>query len=254
MAACADPGRFIHQPVACGTAGREGGIEIGHPVADMMDARSAPLQELRDRAVGGAGLEQFDIRLAEGERDDAGTVGFLGVPGDEAEDVCIERQRGFNALHRDADVGDTGLVGHGRWVSGGRRRILRRGGVRVLLKISGKDQERMASANVVNVTDKDFATQIEQAKGLSIVDFWAVWCGPCQAIAPVIDQLADQYAGKIKVAKLDTDTNQNTAVRFNVRSIPTIMLFKDGKHVDTIIGADPRIKTILEGKIQQHMG
>ncbi len=111
----------------------------------------------------------------------------------------------------------------------------------------------MASANVVNVTDKDFSTQIEQAKGLAIVDFWAVWCGPCQAIAPVIEQIADQYAGKIKVAKLDTDTNQNTAVRFNVRSIPTIMLFKDGKHVDTIIGADPRIKSILEGKIQQHM-
>lgn len=110
----------------------------------------------------------------------------------------------------------------------------------------------MASSNVLNVTDTNFVAEIEQAKGLALVDFWAVWCGPCQVIAPVIEQLAEQMAGKVKFAKLDTDTNQNTAVRFNVRSIPTIMFFKDGKHVDTVIGADPRIKTILEAKIQQH--
>jgi thioredoxin 1 len=111
----------------------------------------------------------------------------------------------------------------------------------------------MTNANIVVVTDTTFTAEIEQLSGLAMVDFWAVWCGPCQAIAPVIDQLADQYAGKVKVAKLDTDNNQNTAVRFNVRSIPTIMFFKDGKHVDTVIGADPRIKTILEGKIKQHL-
>jgi thioredoxin len=111
----------------------------------------------------------------------------------------------------------------------------------------------MATEHIVNVTDASFNSEIEQVKGLALVDFWAVWCGPCQAIAPVIEQLAEQYAGKLKVAKLDTDSNQNTAVRFNVRSIPTIMFFKDGRHVDTVIGADPRIKTILEGKIQQHM-
>ncbi len=111
----------------------------------------------------------------------------------------------------------------------------------------------MASAHVVHVTDASFSSEIEQNKGLSLVDFWAVWCGPCQAIAPVVEQLAEQYAGKLKVAKLDTDANQNTAVRFNVRSIPTIMFFKDGKHVDTVIGADPRIKSVLDGKITQHL-
>ena len=111
----------------------------------------------------------------------------------------------------------------------------------------------MASANIVNVTDANFATEIQQMQGLALVDFWAVWCGPCQAIAPVVDQLADQYQGKLKVAKLDTDANQETAVKFNVRSIPTIMFFKNGKHVDTVVGADPRIKTILQGKIEQHL-
>src|SRR5512134_2476329 len=111
----------------------------------------------------------------------------------------------------------------------------------------------MASQHIVHVTDSTFTSEIEQAKGLALVDFWAVWCGPCQAIAPVVEQLAEQYAGKLNVAKLDTDSNQNTAVRFNVRSIPTIMFFKDGRHVDTVIGADPRIRTILEGKIQQHL-
>lgn len=112
----------------------------------------------------------------------------------------------------------------------------------------------MASANVVHVTDANFGSEIQQMQGLALVDFWAVWCGPCQAIAPVIDQLAESYSGKVKVAKLDTDSNQETAIKFNVRSIPTIMFFKDGKHVDTVVGADPRIKTILAGKIQQHLG
>lgn len=112
----------------------------------------------------------------------------------------------------------------------------------------------MASANVVHVTNDSFTNEIEQTKGLALVDFWATWCGPCQAIAPVIEQLAEQYRGKVKVAKLDTDANTDTAVRFNVRSIPTVMFFKDGKHIDTVIGADPRIKSILEGKIQQHLG
>ena len=111
----------------------------------------------------------------------------------------------------------------------------------------------MASANIINVTDANVATEIQQMQGLALVDFWAVWCGPCQAIAPVVDQLADQYQGKLKVAKLDTDANQETAVKFNVRSIPTIMFFKNGKHVDTVVGADPRIKTILQGKIEQHL-
>jgi len=103
----------------------------------------------------------------------------------------------------------------------------------------------------VEVTDANFATEIEEAKGLAIVDFWAAWCGPCRVVAPVIDELAREYAGKVKVAKLDVDSNQRTTVRFNVRSIPSILFFRDGKHVDTVIGAVP--KQHLERKIEEHL-
>ena len=111
----------------------------------------------------------------------------------------------------------------------------------------------MSNVNTLHVTDASFSAEVEQAPGLILVDFWATWCGPCQVIAPVVDQLANEYAGKIKVTKLDTDANQRTAMRFNVRSIPSILFFKNGKHVDTVIGADPRIKSILKGKIEQHL-
>lgn len=103
----------------------------------------------------------------------------------------------------------------------------------------------------VHVTDASFAAEIEQANGLVLVDFWAAWCGPCQIVAPILEQLAGEYAGRAKVTKLDVDANQRTAMRFNVRSIPSILFFKNGQHVDTVIGAVP--KATLEGKIKQHL-
>ena len=111
----------------------------------------------------------------------------------------------------------------------------------------------MATTNsqTVHVTDSSFTSEIEQVNGLVLVDFWATWCGPCQVVAPILDQLAGEYAGKAKVAKVDVDANQRTAMRFNVRSIPSILFFKDGRHVDTLVGAYP--KPIFEKKIQQHL-
>jgi thioredoxin 1 len=103
----------------------------------------------------------------------------------------------------------------------------------------------------VHVTDASFSSEIEQAGGLVLVDFWAAWCGPCHAVAPLLEQLAGEYAGKAKVAKVDVDANQRTAARFNVRSIPSILFFKNGKHVDTVVGSVP--KATLEGKIKQHL-
>jgi thioredoxin 1 len=104
-------------------------------------------------------------------------------------------------------------------------------------------------ALVQHLSDADFAPEVEQQEGLVLVDFWAPWCGPCRAVAPVLDRLAEDYAGRVRVRKLDTDQNQATARRFNIRSIPTLLLFRDGKLIDTVIGADPRLREILDEKI-----
>ena len=109
----------------------------------------------------------------------------------------------------------------------------------------------MSTTNALQVTDANFASEIEQSSGLVLVDFWATWCGPCQVVAPVLEQLAGEYTGRAKIAKLDVDSNQRTAMRFNVRSIPSILFFKNGQHVDTVVGAVP--KATLEGKIKQHL-
>lgn len=105
-------------------------------------------------------------------------------------------------------------------------------------------------SNAIAVTDSDFENQIEKHDGLAVVDFWATWCAPCRMIAPILDQLAVEYQGKAKVAKLDVDSNVKTASRFNVRSIPTILFFKDGKLVDQVVGAVP--KPQLELKFKEH--
>lgn len=109
----------------------------------------------------------------------------------------------------------------------------------------------MAVSDLVQLTDDAFEKEIGKHEGLALVDFWATWCGPCQIIAPVVEQLAQEYDGRVKIAKLDVDSNGQTAARFNVRSIPSILLFKNGEHVDTIVGAVP--KAHLVEKIEGHL-
>ena len=101
------------------------------------------------------------------------------------------------------------------------------------------------------VTDNDFPAVVEQGKGQVVVEFWAEWCGPCRAIAPALEQLAEEYRGRATIAKLDVDANPRSPMKFNVRSIPTLLFFRDGKHVDTVVGALP--KPALDAKIQQHL-
>jgi len=93
-------------------------------------------------------------------------------------------------------------------------------------------------AKPLALTDATFQDTI--AEGVTLVDFWAPWCGPCRMIAPIIDELAGEYEGKAKIAKVNTDEEQMTAVQFGIRSIPTLLIFKDGKPVDQIIGAVPK--------------
>ena len=107
------------------------------------------------------------------------------------------------------------------------------------------------STNLVTITDDNFKEQIEDHGGLSMVDFWAEWCGPCRLIAPFVSELADDFAGRVRVGKMDVDTNMSTSMRFGVRSIPSVLFFKDGQHVDTVVGAVPKAQ--LEQKIEQHL-
>lgn len=95
-------------------------------------------------------------------------------------------------------------------------------------------------AKPIVVTDDTFEQEVLKSDIPVVVDFWAIWCGPCRMIAPVVEELAEQYDGKVKFAKVDVDDQQKYAGQFGIRSIPTLLIFKDGKVVDQIIGAVPK--------------
>ncbi len=103
-------------------------------------------------------------------------------------------------------------------------------------------------AKALEVSDGTFEQEVLQSPVPVLVDFWAVWCGPCKAIAPVVEELAGEYEGRMKVMKLDVDDNPRTATTYGVQSIPTLLLFKDGKPAERIVGAVP--KTLLVDKIK----
>jgi thioredoxin 1 len=110
----------------------------------------------------------------------------------------------------------------------------------------------MASNDVVTLQDATFDAEVLKSDIPVLVDFWAVWCGPCKAIAPTVEELAKQYKGKVKIAKMDVDQYQQVPQQFGIRSIPTLLLFKGGRVVDTIVGAVPKSK--LEESLKKAIG
>ena len=97
-----------------------------------------------------------------------------------------------------------------------------------------------AAAGPVTVTDANFAAEVEASPTPVLLDLWAAWCGPCRMLAPVVDELASELAGRVKVGKLNVDENPSTAGRFGVRSIPTLLVFKHGREVDRLVGVLPK--------------
>lgn len=104
------------------------------------------------------------------------------------------------------------------------------------------------NALLVEGTDSNFDMEVLKSDLPVLVDFWAPWCGPCRMVGPIVEQLATELQGKLKVVKVNTDENQSVAVRYGIRSIPTLGIFKDGKVVDSVIGAVP--KQYLQDKVQ----
>ncbi|MBI4509521.1 MAG: thioredoxin [Deltaproteobacteria bacterium] len=109
----------------------------------------------------------------------------------------------------------------------------------------------MASADTIQFNDDDFDREVLKSETLVLVDFWAPWCGPCRALGPVVDQLAAQFRGKVRVGKVNIDDNHSTARRFGIKAVPTLMVFKDGKIVDQKVGSLP--KGHIEEMVNRHL-
>ena len=110
----------------------------------------------------------------------------------------------------------------------------------------------MAGNGIVEVTDANFDQDVLKSEQPVLVDFWAAWCGPCRAIAPIVDELATQYAGKVKIGKMDVDRNSATPMRYNVRGIPTLLIFKGGQVQEQLVGY--RAKEEIQKALEKHIG
>ncbi|MFZ5517153.1 MAG: thioredoxin [Candidatus Zhuqueibacterota bacterium] len=107
-------------------------------------------------------------------------------------------------------------------------------------------------SNLVTITEANFESEVIKSDTPVLIDFWAVWCGPCKMIAPIVEELSKDYDGKVKMAKCDVDRNQSVAIKYGIRSIPTLLIFKGGKVVEQIVGAVP--KQNIKSKLDKVLG
>lgn len=248
----ADSRCFVDEAEPRGTAARECSVQVVHHEANVVNSGAASRDEASHWTVRAGSFEQLNEGVPGREPDDTRSISVVERDLRQAKDVAIKGKGLAVRANGNADVRDAGAAGV----------VIFHPGLALRCE---NDEHNLGSAgtawnpgafaedgmsNSMAVTDATFGTEIEGHKGLAVVDFWAAWCGPCRMIAPILDQLATEYTGKAKVAKVDVDANQQTAMRFNVRSIPSILFFKDGKHVDTVVGAVP--KSHLERKFAEH--
>ena len=110
---------------------------------------------------------------------------------------------------------------------------------------------RVLRMSAAQVTDSTFKQEVLESEAPVLVDFWAPWCGPCRMVAPVVDEISEQYDGQVKVVKVNTDDNPSVASQYGIRSIPTLMIFKGGQRVDMVVGAVP--KTTLANTLEKYL-
>ena len=106
-------------------------------------------------------------------------------------------------------------------------------------------------AQPLHITENTYQSEVLESEIPVVIDFWATWCGPCKMIAPIIEEMANEFEGKAKICKVDVDNNQSIAVQLGIRSIPTVMIFKGGKVVDTIVGAVPKAQIVK--RLTEHL-
>ncbi len=172
----------------------------------------------------------------------------LGIVHEEAAKRAVEA--GFSVI-----MNKCMMIEHGRLKTSGAdpelERIRAKKKREIMEKAVGEATEKKdISSSPITISDGDFE-QVVQQYPLLMIDCWAAWCGPCRIVAPIVDELAEAYAGTVVFGKLNVDENPETAVRFNVMSIPTLLIMKDGKEVDRIVGAVP--KQSIEAKLRRYL-